>query len=326
MIAKLKNRLVERCVAWWRARMPTREAIVVTALLALIFELTYLAAFFVRSELLLKASDANTILRTIGFVVTVKLVVFYWRGFCHKPWRAARFQDLNRLLRSATTVLLVFVAFNYFGGLIPGWEPIPRSVLLLDWMFTLLGVGGMQAVARSVFEEIMPATAVGVQQPVLVIDASPAGRDLVRALGKHRIADYFVAGVLDDDPDRYGMHVGRAKVLGPIAMAPACAERLRVKKIIVREGSIYGSRLRALCDACAAIDVRVFVDNTIVEVFVLGGRAAFTVPVNTPGAAGAAGMSLFATGTGVTATDVNAWAMGPIWTTTEDVLEARVRA
>jgi FlaA1/EpsC-like NDP-sugar epimerase len=257
MIAKLKNRLVERCVAWWRARMPTREAIVVTALLALIFELTYLAAFFVRSELLLKASDANTILRTIGFVVTVKLVVFYWRGFCHKPWRAARFQDLNRLLRSATTVLLVFVAFNYFGGLIPGWEPIPRSVLLLDWMFTLLGVGGMQAVARSVFEEIMPATAVGVQQPVLVIDASPAGRDLVRALGKHRIADYFVAGVLDDDPDRYGMHVGRAKVLGPIAMAPACAERLRVKKIIVREGSIYGSRLRALCDACAAIDVRV---------------------------------------------------------------------
>jgi FlaA1/EpsC-like NDP-sugar epimerase len=257
MIATLSRTLLARAAAWWRARLPTREAIVVTALLALIFEAAYLAAYFIRSELLLRASDANTILRTIGVVVGVKLLVFYSRGFCHIPWRAARFADLNRLLRTATTALLVFVAINYFGQYIPGWQPIPRSVLLLDWAFTLLGVGGMQAVARSVFEEIVPATAAGTQKTVLFIDASPAGREIVETIASGPDARYFVAGVLDDDPDRYGLHVGRAKVLGPVAVGPACAARLRASEIVVRSGALFGARLRALCDACATLGVRV---------------------------------------------------------------------
>jgi FlaA1/EpsC-like NDP-sugar epimerase len=243
--------------AWWQNRLPTREAIVVTALLAVIFEFTYLAAFFVRGELFFKPSDAELILRTIGVVLVLKLAVFYGRGLCHRPWRAARFTDLNNLIRTSTTALLVLVAFNYFSYYVPGWLPIPRSVLLLDWSFTILAVGGMQAVARSVYEELMPATTMGTERSVLVIDASEAGRQLALDLAHLRSDRYFVAGLLDDDPEHYGASVGRARVLGPVAMAPACAERLRVKEIVIREGSIYGSRLRALCDACGEIGVRV---------------------------------------------------------------------
>lgn len=249
--------LATRFRHWWQTRLPTREAIVVTALLALLFEVTYLAAFFVRGEMLLRASDANTILSTIGWVIAAKTLIFYWRGFCHRPWRAARFQDLNKLIRGSTTALLMLIALNYFGQFIPGWIPIPRSVLLLDWAFTIIGVGGMQAIARSLYEEIMPITAAGTETAVLVIDASEGGQALAEALPHIRPEHYFVAGLLDDDPERYGLRIGRARVLGPTGMAPACAERLRAKEVIVREGAIYGSRLRALCDACALINVRV---------------------------------------------------------------------
>lgn len=280
MIRKLQLAAIERVREWWRARLPTREAIVVTALLALIFEGTYLAAFFVRSELLLKGSDAQAILNTIVGVVGVKLLVFYWRGFCHKPWRAARFADLNRLLRAATTCLLVFVALNYFAAFIPGWIQIPRSVLLLDWAFTLLAVGGMQAIARSLYEEIMPTTTVGNQKTVLVIDASPAGRQLAASLGELRSRRFFVAGLLDDDPDTYGLHVGRARVLGPVAVAPACAQRLRASEIVVREGAIYGAKLRELCDACAEIDVRVSIaENVSDPELSVSGRPATVQPL-----------------------------------------------
>jgi FlaA1/EpsC-like NDP-sugar epimerase len=251
--------------AWGQSRLPTREAIVVTALLAVIFEFAYLAAFFVRGELLLKPSDAELILRTIGVVLVLKLAVFYGNGFCHRPWRSARFKDLNNLIRTSTTALLVLVAFNYFCYYLPAWLPIPRSVLLLDWSFTILAVGGMQAVARSLYEELMPATAVGTERSVLVIDASEPGRQLALDLGRMRSDRYFVAGLLDDDPNFYGESVGRARVLGPVGMAPACAERLRVKEIVVREGAIYGPRLRALCDACGLIGVRVSIaENAVV--------------------------------------------------------------
>jgi FlaA1/EpsC-like NDP-sugar epimerase len=246
-----------RAAAWWATRRPTRESIVVTALLALIFEATYLAAYYVRAELLFKASDADLILHTILWVVAVKLFVFYGRGLCHRPWRAARFADLNRLLRAATACLLIFVAINYFGGMIRGWTSIPRSVLLLDWVFTLLGVGGMQAIARSIYEEIVPVTNVGTQKTVLVVDASPAGREVARTLERLQSPGYFVAGVLDDAPAAYGTDVGRARVLGGIDSAAACAQRLRVSEIVVCAGRLYGARLRALCDACAPLGVRV---------------------------------------------------------------------
>ena len=250
----------ESVAAWlrrvWNARLPTREAIVITALLAIIFECAYLGAYFVRGELLLKATDSKPILTTIGWVIGMKLVLFYWRGFCHRPWRAARFEDLNRLLRTATTGLLLLVATNYFAVTF-GWPAIPRSVLLLDWMFTLLGVGGMQAFARSIYEEIMPVTHVGNRNSALVIDASKAGRKLVEALPEMGQQRYFVAGLLDDDPENYGVSVGAARVLGPVAMAPTCAERLRVSSLIIREGAVFGDRLRALCDACGTIGVQV---------------------------------------------------------------------
>ncbi|NBW95326.1 MAG: polysaccharide biosynthesis protein [Planctomycetia bacterium] len=266
MFLSSSNSSVGKFASWllrpFHARTPTRESIVVTAFLAVLLGASYLAAFFVRGELLLKPSDSAMILSTIGWVVGIKLVMFYWRGFCHRPWRAARFEDLNRLLRTTTTALLVLVAFNYFaqlasGSILPPAISIPRSVLLLDWAFTLIAVGGMQALARSIYEEIMPTTAAGTEHAVLVVDASPAGRDLALALPDMRTQRYFVAGLLDDDPEHYGATVGRARVLGPVAMAPMCAERLRVGEIIVREGAIYGQRLRALCDACATVNVRV---------------------------------------------------------------------
>lgn len=257
--------------------MPTRESIVVAATLAVIFEINYLAAFFIRGELLLKASESRLIVSTIGWVVGIKVLVFFWRGFCHRPWRAARFEDLNRLLRTSTTVLLVLVACNYFLNNFPGWMPIPRSVLLLDWCFTVLGVGGMQAFARSLYEELMPMTAAGSRRSILVIDASEAGRDLVLALPQIPRADYFVAGLLDDDADRYGLRVGHARVLGPVSMAPACAERLRVSEVIVLDGSVYGARLRALCDACAAINVRVRIADHQGTELASAGKAGLTI-------------------------------------------------
>ncbi|NBX29389.1 polysaccharide biosynthesis protein, partial [bacterium] len=185
------------------------------------------------------------------------------------------------LLRAATTCLLVFVALNYFSGSIPGWIQIPRSVLLLDWAFTLLAVGGMQAIARSLYEEIMPGTAVGNQRTALVIDASPAGRHLAESLGRLAARSYFVAGLLDDDPDTYGLTVGRARVLGPVSMAAACAERLRAAEIVVRAGAIYGGRLRELCEACGELGVRVSIAENVHDTDLsAGGRPATVQPLS----------------------------------------------
>ncbi|MFM8579607.1 MAG: polysaccharide biosynthesis protein [Planctomycetaceae bacterium] len=238
---------------WLKSLKPTRESVVFAAILAAVFHASYILAFLIRGELLFNPSDAKAINATIGLVVAMKVMFFYMRGFCHRPWRAARFQDLNSLIRAATACMLLLIAYNYFGQyLMPGRIPVPRAVLLLDWAFTVLGVGGMQALARSVHEELAPVTAVG-KPVVLVIDADAQSRELATEIS----GTCFIAGFLDDDPDHYGAHFNRARVLGPVSQATACAERLRVTDVVVRQGAIYGDRLRGLCDACGVINVRV---------------------------------------------------------------------
>ena len=244
--------------AWLRSIAPTREAIVTVGCLALVFGLTYLAAYFTRSELLLRGSDAATIVRTIGWVVLVKLVVFYTRGICHRSLRLIRFEDLSILVRATTTCLLVLVAANYYlNTLRLGWIQIPRTVLLLDWAFTLLAVGGLQAAARSIYEELMPAEPVGHQRNALVIDGSPQGLAIAAQLMSAKRGGYFVSGLLDDDSTRHGSRTAVARVIGGIDHVAACAQRLRVTDVVVRSGSVSGRRLRQTCEACTAIGVRV---------------------------------------------------------------------
>jgi sucrose-6-phosphate hydrolase SacC (GH32 family) len=74
--------------------------------------------------------------------------------------------------------------------------------------------------------------------------------------------------------------------------------------------------------ADVAIDVRVFVDNTFAEVFVMQGRLAITLKFDKNPIKDAA-MELFAgPGAAATATDVNVWAVKPIWTSVDEVLAA----
>jgi len=248
--------------AWARARVPTRESIVSAGALALIFGTSYLAAFFLRGELLLKSSDAETILRTIRWVVVVKLTLFYLRGICHRPLRALRFDDVSLLVRTTTTALLVFVAANHYGPqLMRNWVQIPRTVLLLDWAFTLLAVGGVQAAARSVYEEILPANPVGHQRSALVVDGTPAGRAIAASLAATR-SGFFVTGLLDDDRRDASGAGGEFRIIGAIDNAAACAGRLRVSDVVVRQGSVFGGRLRRLYESCAAVGVRVWIAET----------------------------------------------------------------
>lgn len=244
--------------SWIQSRLPRRESFIIAGALMLIFGASYLAAFYVRSELLLRATDAETIVRTIWWVVLCKFVIFYTRGICHRPLRAIRFEDLSVLVRATTTALLVFVAVNfYMPKFVPGWIQIPRAVVLLDWAFTLLAVGGLQATARSIYEEIMPGNALGQRRTALVIDASPESRRVAEKLSSSDGGDFVISGILDDDVEHYGKHVAGTRVIGVVASAAACAQRLRVSDVIVHRGSLWGGRLKQLCRECTAIRVRV---------------------------------------------------------------------
>jgi len=72
----------------------------------------------------------------------------------------------------------------------------------------------------------------------------------------------------------------------------------------------------------AAIDVRVFLDNTFIEVFLMEGRVALTL--KTSGPLANAAVELYSkSGAGVTATSVTVWPLASIWESPQEVLARR---
>lgn len=71
-----------------------------------------------------------------------------------------------------------------------------------------------------------------------------------------------------------------------------------------------------------AVDVRVFTDNTFIEVFIMQGRHAITYGINKGVESTTAGMTLFSSGQ-IQVENVNAWHLNSIWVDPKDVLASR---
>lgn len=99
----------------------------------------------------------------------------------------------------------------------------------------------------------------GISAAALVIDASPQGQAIAAKLMAAKRGGYFISGLLDDDPTFQGSRTSIARVIGGIDHVAACAQRLRVTDVIIRQGSVFGRRMRRICETCAAIRVRVMI-------------------------------------------------------------------
>ena len=149
---------------------------------------------------------------SIGFVVAGKLIVFGLGGLYDKWWRYFRMPDLLDVLRAcAISTAILAVAFLLIQ---PFEDPIPRSVLVTDFLLTWVMVGSVRLLARSVAERPARARAQGKQRNVLVVGAGSGGQMVVRELQLNPNLGVRAIGYLDDNPRMQGSRLHGVKVLG----------------------------------------------------------------------------------------------------------------
>jgi len=84
------------------------------------------------------------------------------------------------------------------------------------------------------------------------------------------------------------------------------------------------SRKLDLIPGDTSVDIHAFVDRSILETYVMGGRLAFTTPAGGSASAHEAGMTLFASGpAGIVAQNVSAYQLGSCWVSPAEVLAKR---
>jgi FlaA1/EpsC-like NDP-sugar epimerase len=133
---------------------------------------------------------------------------------------------------------------------------VPRSIPIIDWLLTLILVGGVRFSARLLLRRSdvrypRPSEA----KRVLVMGAGDAGAMIVREMHNNPGLNMLPVGFVDDILAKSGMTIHGIPVLGARQDIPALVVSKAVDQVIIAMPAASGKDIRAIISACQAIGV-----------------------------------------------------------------------
>ena len=201
----------------------------------------------------------------------IKIPVFYFFGLYRRLWIYASTGELRLIVAAVTTASVltagVMATLIVTGNVHPG---MPRSALGIDWLLSLVLIGGSRFALRILAEQSMTARANGKSKRALVVGAGDAGALVVRELQKSPQLNLTPVGFLDDDPAKQKHSIYGVKVIGMVADLPTAIDLHHVNEVIIAIPSAPGQLVRMVNDVCRLKGV---VSRTIPGIYeLLGGK------------------------------------------------------
>jgi FlaA1/EpsC-like NDP-sugar epimerase len=126
---------------------------------------------------------------------------------------------------------------------------MPRSALGIDWLLSLVLIGGSRFALRILSEQSFSARN-GKRVKALIIGAGDAGALVVRELQKSAQINLLPVGFLDDDQAKQKHEIYGVPVIGKISDLSDVLDNQNVDEVIIAIPSAPGKILRAVTDAC----------------------------------------------------------------------------
>jgi FlaA1/EpsC-like NDP-sugar epimerase len=187
----------------------------------------------------------------LGIALIVKPIVFYAFGLYRRLWAYASVQELKLIVVAVTTssvlVSLIFVILRA-AQVLPNY---PRSTLPIDWLLTLVLVGGLRFSLR-----VLSETQSGSNESysgasrVLVVGAGDAGALVVREMQKNNQLRLIPVCFLDDDRDKQKQQIHGVPVVGTLSDLARMITIRRIHEVIIAIPSAPGRVIRQVTDVC----------------------------------------------------------------------------
>jgi FlaA1/EpsC-like NDP-sugar epimerase len=213
---------------------------------AILFLAVYWGAFALRFDFDISADCRDLLWRTAAWVLPLKLVVFYVSGHCHGWWRYVTFADLVALLRATLGALVLIAAIDHFVLV----DHIPRSVLLLDALLTILSLGVSRAGWRLFHVVFGSLWNTRNYRRALLVGPSQSAGLLAHQIHTHRESKYRIQGILSTKGGNRGARLGGIPILGAPRQVGEAASAAGVTYVLLIAGSMPGKELRGLMQSC----------------------------------------------------------------------------
>ena len=233
-----------------RPRQHIRNRFVLIGDIALII-ISVLGSFALRLDVEELSFYFPAVLFMCAVALVVKIPIYYFFGLYRLLWVYASTNEL-RLITVAVTAASVFTSgamllFNGMGLVKPG---MPRSAVGIDWLLSLVLIGGSRFALRILAEQSMTARASGKGRRALIIGAGDAGALIARELQKTTPLNLTPVGFLDDDPAKQNHVIYGVKVIGAVNDLATAIDVHRVNEVIIAIPSAPGRLVRMVNDVC----------------------------------------------------------------------------
>ncbi len=207
------------------------------------------AAFVLRFDFRIPETYLSRFYSLLPAVLLIKLGVFGWFGLLRGWWRYVSMADLVVIVKANLigSLLVLLYGFLVFRG-----GDIPRTVLILDWIFCFMFMGGVRFVTRAFREHYLPMPSRNrlPRKRILVVGAGDAGQMIAREIRTNPALHLEMVGFVDDDSHKRKQKFQGFPVLGKIRRVGRICQEKGVDEIVIAIPSASGGELRRIVQLC----------------------------------------------------------------------------
>jgi len=249
-MSKTKARLL-RLLNRFQA-MERLPRLVVGLLQLSIFVFSGLAAFLLRFDFTIPAVQVQHLVLALPIWLIAKAIVFHLCGLDRGWWRFVSIHDVFRL--GAGNLIGSLASAGLILTLAP--PGFPRSIYLLDLLICLLATTGVRVFTRMVQDSLHNGRETAVEKAVFIYGAGGAGVTLLREIRSNPALHYKVFGFLDDNPQKRGIMIQGAKVLGSGNALATLILKHKIEEVLIALPSATGQEMTTILTRCHQAGVR----------------------------------------------------------------------
>ncbi len=187
-----------------------------------------------------------------GLALVIKIPTYYFFGLYRRLWVYASTNELRLITIAVTTASILTSGIMSLILLIANSQDLvlgmPRSALGIDWLISLVLIGGSRFALRILGEQ--SARRSGKGRRALIVGAGDAGALVVRELQKSRQLDLIPVGFLDDDSAKQKHAIYGVTVIGKVSDLATVLDNQQVDEVIIAIPSAPGDIIRQVNDVC----------------------------------------------------------------------------
>jgi FlaA1/EpsC-like NDP-sugar epimerase len=183
--------------------------------------------------------------------LVIKIPTYFFFGLYRRLWIYASTGELRLIAAAVTTASVLTSGVMLFligaGMVLPG---MPRSALGIDWLLSLILIGGSRFALRVLSEQSVASRISEKSRRALIVGAGDAGALVARELQKTSQLNLVPVGFLDDDPAKQKHSIHGVTVIGKVPDLSTAIDQHSIDEVVIAIPSAPGALVRMVNDVC----------------------------------------------------------------------------